>query len=63
MEMFDTVRLEVPLVCPDCVSMQSGLQTHTFDDVRATFRPGSVGGSVLKGVIKETRSYKRLKKI
>ena len=55
MGMFDTVILNVPLVCPVCGGKESSHQTHAFEDVMATYRIGSVvRGGVLTGIIHET---------
>ncbi len=55
MGMFDTVHVEVPLVCPVCGRNESSHQTHAFEDVMANYRIGSVvRGGVLTGIIHET---------
>jgi hypothetical protein len=56
MGMFDTIRLEKPLVCPTCGHGESTLQTHHFDESLSTFRPGMIVPHcpVLSGVLVET---------
>ncbi len=56
MGMFDTIHLKKPLICPDCGTKVSSIQTKHFDSCMADFKVGSVlsGSPVLSGIIKET---------
>ena len=54
--MFDTIHLKEPLICPDCGTKVSSIQTKHFDSCMADFKIGSVlsGSPVLIGIVKET---------
>ena len=56
MGMFDTIHLKKPLICPDCGTKVSSIQTKHFDSCMADFKVGSVlsGSPVLIGIVKET---------
>lgn len=56
MGMFDTIHLKEPLICPDCGTKVSSIQTKHFDSCMADFKIGSVlsGSPVLIGIVKET---------
>jgi len=56
MGMFDTVRLEPPLVCPACGHEESTLQTHHFGETLATYRAGMIVSDcpVLTGILRDT---------
>jgi hypothetical protein len=56
MGMFDTIRLEEPLRCPECGAAHSEIQTHEFGDIMAVYGIGSVlsCASVYSGIIKES---------
>jgi hypothetical protein len=56
MGMFDTIRLDPPLQCPECGADVAEVQTHHFGDIMAVYHIGSVVAEspVLTGVLKET---------
>jgi hypothetical protein len=56
MGMFDTIRLEEPLLCPECGAGHSEVQTHELGDVMAVYGIGSVlsCASVYSGILKES---------
>ena len=56
MGMFDTIRLDEPLVCPACGNRQSTLQTHHFGETLDTYRLGMLVPAcpVLTGILLES---------
>lgn len=56
MGMFDTIRLDEPLVCPACGNRQSTLQTHHFGETLDTYRIGMLVPEcpVLTGILLES---------
>jgi hypothetical protein len=56
MGMFDTIRLDEPLVCPACGNRQATLQTHHFGETLETYRIGMLVPecSVLTGILLES---------
>jgi len=55
MGMFDTIRLEEPLLCPECGAAHAEIQTHEFDEIMTVYGIGSVVScaSVHSGILKE----------
>jgi hypothetical protein len=56
MGMFDTIRLDEPLVCPACGNRESTLQTHHFGETLDTYRIGMLVPAcpVLTGIVLES---------
>jgi hypothetical protein len=56
MGMFDTIKLEKPLVCPACGHEDSTVQTHHFGQGLATYRVGMIvsDSPILTGILLET---------
>jgi hypothetical protein len=54
--MFDTIRLETPLVCPGCGREEPTVQTHLFGETLDTYRIGMIVPHcpVLTGILIET---------
>ena len=56
MGMFDTIRLDPPLVCPGCGHEEFSLQTHHFGETMDVYRTGMIVADcpVLTGILRET---------
>jgi hypothetical protein len=56
MGMFDTIRLDAPLVCPACGHAEPALQTHQFGETLDTYRIGMLVPNcpVLTGILLES---------
>jgi hypothetical protein len=56
MGMFDTIRLETPLVCPGCGHEEPAVQTHHFGETLDTYRIGMIVPHcpILTGILIET---------